>query len=241
MDSRLYLVQAGVVMGYTIIQLLLAGGSMLDPLYDSAVSSFTRSVWCGFGWTTPLGGMMAMRFYVMFDGSVMTLIPESVFYLLLFSQPLLTLSLVYWFFMVVFVILMICDGFPQLDITGIRIVRSVSFGVALGFAVMTGVVFGMRGMLTLPLFVTLVIFVCGSGAGMVEPFLYSLSAKNEGGEINGYLRRGSVARARPASMANTEATRPHGSSSDATQRMTKHYIPLAVQMPSGGVGGKKAV
>lgn len=244
-DSPFYLAQAGIVIGYIIIQLLLAGGAMLDPLYDPSMSSFTRSVWCGFGWIVPLGGMMAMRFYIMFDGSVMTLIPDSVFYLLLFSQPLLTLSLIYWVFIMVFVILMICDGFPQLRLTGIRIVRSVFFGIVLAFAVVTGVVLGMRGMLTAPIFVSLCILVCGSCAGMVEAYMYRLSIELDSVDTNGYLRRSPVTRPTRGhhhGMTSSESVISNSSSSsNATQRMTKHYIPLAVQMPVGGGGGKKGV
>lgn len=163
MDSPLYMVQAGVVMGYILIQLFLAGGQMFD---DN-----TRSVWSGAACGSTLGLLLAIRFIIMFDDSTLVLVPASVVYLLLFSQPLIGLAVIYWLFFCAFFVLLIFEGIPQLTLFGFRIVRSVTVGLAAAFVVVSCVVFGLRGMLTLPLFSVLIVFLGISVVGVLEAYL----------------------------------------------------------------------
>ena len=206
-DSPMYMAQAGVVAGYLLVHLLIAGGQQLDPAH--------RTVWSGSSWTATLGLMLAARFTIVFDGSTMKLIPDSVFYLLLFSQPLVTLSIVFWLFLVAFIALAGCEGIPKINLLGLRIIRSISFGITAAFVVTSGVVFGLRGMLTMPLLFALLVLFFGSLWGVVEAFL---------------------ARAGPVPAAGQQ---PAGTSNNrgmqAPQR-PRTYIPVPVQMP----GGKKA-
>jgi hypothetical protein len=184
--------------------------------------------------------LLTSRFIIVFDGSSVTLVPDSVFYLLLFSQPLMTLSFIYWTFLETFLILMICEGIPVQTLLGLRIVRSVTFGVTLGFTVLSATVFGLRGMLTLPLFLTLVVTLLSSFMSMLEVFLGRLEEPDEYGHSAGYLRRSSSSSTRNPIFAGPnqrESVLVGPRASVSNQRMSRHYIPVPVQMQ----GGKKAV
>jgi hypothetical protein len=238
-DTPLYLAQAGILTGYLLIHLILAGAQVLDIPPQASITS--RTVWSGTSWGITLGALLASRFVIMFDGSTVTLVPESVFYLLLFSQPLLTLSIIYWLFMEAFFVLMVLEGIPQLTLTAFRIVRSVTFGITMGFAIVSGIVFGLRGMLTVPLFLTLCLLVISSVIGMVEAFLGRLP-ETTGGNMMGYSRRvatttrGQTSFQQRSSVVVTPQSTSSGSST--SHRMSRHYIPVPIQMPTPG---KKAL
>ena len=210
-DSPLYMVQAGLLCGYLLVHLLLAGAQVLDSGQE------TRSIWMGTGWGVTLGIMLSARFIVMFDGSAMTLVPDSVIYLLLFSQPLVTLGVVYWLFLQAFMAIMIAEGVPQLNILGIKIVRSVAFGVTVAFVIVSGAVLGLRGMLTLPLACTLLVLVLCSAFGVVEAYMGKIP------ELAPTTVRRILPPAPPTAMPN--------------QRTSRNYIQVPVQM----VAGKKGV
>jgi hypothetical protein len=169
MESPLYMVQAGLTLGYILIQLLLAGGQMFD--------ANTRSVWSGAACGPTLGLLLTIRFIIMFDDSTLVLVPASVVYLLLFSQPLIGLSVVFWLFFYAFFVLLIFEGIPQLTLFGFRVVRSVAVGLSAAFVVISGIVFGLRGMLTLPLFLVLLVFLGISVVGVLEAYLGELPYK----------------------------------------------------------------
>jgi hypothetical protein len=162
-DSPLSVVQAGILAGYLLIHLLVAGGQLLDASH--------RSIWAGCSWATTLATVLSVRCAIVFDGSAFTIIPDSATHLLLFSLPLLSLSMIFWALFLGFSVLAACEGIPTLDLIGFRVLRSINFGALLGFAVMAGVVFGMRGMLTMPLFVALVLLALGGLIGVLEAFL----------------------------------------------------------------------
>ena len=244
-DTPLYLAQAGILTGYLLIHLILAGAQVLDttPSQASMNSQYppSRTVWSGTSWGIMLGALLASRFVIMFDGSTVTLVPDSVFYLLLFSQPLLTLSIIYWLFMEAFFVLMVLEGIPQLTLTAFRIVRSVTFGITMGFAIVSGIIFGLRGMLTVPLFLTLCLLVISSVIGMVEAFLGRLP-ETTGGNMMGYSRRVvSTTRGQTPFQQRSSAAVPSQSTSSvssSSHRMSRHYIPVPIQMPTPG---KKAL
>jgi hypothetical protein len=209
-DSPLYMGQAGVLAGYLLVHLLVAGGQQLDPTH--------RTVWSGTSWSATLGMLLAARFIIVFDGSTMKLIPDSVFYLLLFSQPLVTLSLVFWLFFVAFIALVGCEGVPKINLLGLRIIRSIGFGITAAFVVTSGIVFVLRGMLTMPLLFALVVLFLGALGGVLEAFLAKTGT--------------SLAAAAPQQAAGTTTS---GRGALPSQR-PRTYIPVPVQMP----GGKKA-
>ena len=124
--------------------------------------------------------------------------------------------MVYWLFLYAFLIIMMCEGFPQLNQFGIRIVRPVALGVTVAFVITSSVVLGMRGMLTLPLFLTLMVLVLSSAFGVVEAYL------------------GKIPQA-PTSGRRIAASLPPQST--LNPRQTRTYIPVPVQM----VAGKKGV
>jgi hypothetical protein len=162
-DSPLYVMQAGVLIGYLLVQLIVAAGQLLD--------TEMRSVWGGVTWGNTLALMLTARFIIMFDGSTLVLLPDSVIYVLLFSKPLMSLSIIYWLLLDAFILLTVLEGLPQLNIIGFRIVRGVSLGVTLFFVVLSCVVHGVRGMLTPPLFLGLCLVMLASVLGILEAFL----------------------------------------------------------------------
>lgn len=173
-DTPLYLAQAGTLTGYLVVQLLLAGAQQLDAAH--------RTVWSGGAWTWTLAMMLTSRFIIIFDGSTLTLIPETVFYLRLYTQPLLSLSIVCWALLLAFIALALCEGLPRTEMKGddgvirvnpasFRIVRSVGFGLIFAFVVGACAIFGVRGMLTTPLFMALLILFLGGLGGVLEAFL----------------------------------------------------------------------
>lgn len=166
MDSPLFVVQAGLLVGYLIVQFLIAGFQVLDEGH--------RTVWCGTGWTHVLGAMLAARCVVVFDGSTLAIVPDAVYDIMFFLRPFSTIvlpSLLYQVFALAFLGFSVVEGAPTLDPLGFRIVRSVAMGVSAGFAVLTGLVFGLLGMLTPPLLLALCVLVVGAVVGMLEAFL----------------------------------------------------------------------
>jgi hypothetical protein len=203
-DSPLYLAQAGTLAGYLIVHLLLAGAQQLDVSH--------RTVWSGTAWSSVLGMLLASRFIIVFDGSTLTLVPEGVFYLRLYSQPLLTLSVVFWLFFLAFIVLAGCEGAPRLNVLGFRIVRSAGFGVNAAFVVVSCVVFGLRGMLTTSLFTALLFLFFGSLGGVLEAFL------------------GQEPERKPVSLG------PVAHQARVPQSGQRARLPIPVQMPGGKKG-----
>jgi hypothetical protein len=202
-----------------------------------------RSVWAGGAWSQTLAILLACRFIVLFDmsGSVQQargmqtlVVPDMVFYLLVFSQPLLSLSFLYWLGMLVFLVLLLSEGIPTMGLVGIKIVRSVQFGLILGFTVLSSVELWEGGMLTVPLLSTMGVTVTASGVAMLEAYLGMTPRDAEragflGGEIGGYARRPPV---------STPLPRPHAPFGPPLPRQDmRGVIPVPVQMQRG----KKAV
>ena len=86
----------------------------------------------------------------------------------------------YWLFFYTFFVLLIFETIPQLTLFGFRVVRSVTLGVSAAFVVVSGVIFGLRGMLTLPLFAVLLVLLCLSVVGVLEAYLGSLPSYSQG-------------------------------------------------------------
>lgn len=166
MDSPLFVVQAGLLVGYLLVQFLIAAFQVLDEGH--------RTIWCGTAWTHVLGVMLSARCVVVFDGSTLAIVPDAVYDIMFFLRPFSTLvlpSVLYQAFTLAFLVFALVEGAPTLDPLGFRIVRSVAMGVSAGFAVLTGLVFGLLGMLTPPLLLALCVLALGNAVGMLEAFL----------------------------------------------------------------------
>jgi hypothetical protein len=108
---------------------------------------------------------------------------------------------------------------PQLNLLGIKIVRSVAFGVTLAFVITSAVVLGTRGMLTVPLFCTLMVLLLCSAFGVVEAYM------------------GKVPEVAPTTVRRVMPAAPLSTDVPVIQRSSRNYIQVPVQM----VAGKKAV
>lgn len=228
--SSIFMVSGGILIGYLLVHLLLAGGQML--------AASPRTVWGGGGWSLALAFLLACRFIVLFDMSTSfvmdqlagvrtVVIPDMVFYLLIFSQPLLSLATLYWLVMIIFLVLMMCEGIPTMGLLGIRIIRSVEFGLVLGFAVFSSVELWEGGMLTLPLLISLLIMLAGSAVAMLEAYL-GVTPVNA--ERLGMLGDHASFTKRPVSATPPfTAQRPGAVWESGAQRMQRDYIPIPIQ------------
>lgn len=240
-DTPLYVVEAGVLLGYLVVHLIMAGAQMLE------LGGGSRGIWTGGAGSLAYAMMVTCRFIILFNGKTNNLVPHTVFYLLVYSQPLLSLSTVYWLFMCVFMILLICEGIPTMDLTGIRVTRAVSSGVVAFFVVLTVYELWAGGMLTSSLLVSLILLLLWSCFGIVEAFLgqpYSVIKAAEAREALNYYyptsypaRRmmagggGQVVqtRARDSVVVPVQGVQP-------VQRLTKEIIPVPIQMQPGKKG-----
>ena len=202
-DSSLYLVQAGVTLGYLVVHLLLAGAPMLDPQ--------NRTLWPGPAFGTALAALLAARLFVVFQGSILTIAPSSSIYVLLFSMPLVSLSFIYFWFMLALTVLMAAEGVSGLNRTGLKVTRCLALGMLLLFAGVSMAVLQDRKMLTLGIFAGLVCTIPPAIFGVVEAF----AAQDPAAESGAQSRRGRA---------------PAGT-------RTQYYIPVPVQVE----GGKKGV
>lgn len=233
-DTPLYLVEAGILLGYLKVHLLMAGAQMLES---------SRSVWVGGAWSVAFGLLLACRFVVLFNVNTNNMIPNTVHYLLIFSQPLLSLSTLYWLFLCVFLVLLICDGIPTMGITGVRVVRSVIFGVVASFAIITVSELWDGGMLTPPLLLTLGILLFGSGICMLEAYVGQMPpppvAGHDALSYYPYTPRRITTGGVQVHARDSVAVPVYGGGAPPTsvmQRLTREIIPVPIQMQPGKKG-----
>lgn len=203
-DSSFYLVQAGITLGYLVVHLLLAGAPMLDPQ--------NRTLWPGPAFGTALGGLLAARLFVVFQGSVLSIVPSSSIYVLLFSMPLISLSVIYFWFMLPLMVLMAAEGVSGLNRTGLKVIRCLTLGMLLLLAGMSMVVLQERSMLTPGIFAGLLVTIPPAIFGVVEAFAAQDSTPSESTLQSRRGRVGAGGRA-------------------------QYYIPVPIQVE----GGKKGV
>ena len=230
-DTPLYLAEAGVIGGYLIVHLIMAGAQMLaDPA--------SRSIWGGGGWSMAFTMLLACRFVVLFNSNTSHMIPATVFYLLVFSQPLLSMSTLYWLCMCVLMVLLLCDGIPTLNITGVRVVRSVSFGIVSVFVGLSAVELWLSGTLTPPLMVSLSIAWAGNGLALVEAFLAQARPWPPSSDTSGYYPYNARPIPAPRGLIHSRdsvAVRVN-SVPPPVQRLTRDVIPVPIQMQPGKKG-----
>jgi len=157
-DSALYLLSAGVLVGAALVHLLVAGAAMYD--HDN------RTAWPGVGWANSLAALLAARLAIVFDGSAVALCPPESFYVQLFTQPLVSVSVVLILFMLIFLVWIVVDGL-RLSVSAWRALRILNLVFHVAFA---GTCFGVlaeRGLLTLQLIVALSLCVAVALQGCV--------------------------------------------------------------------------
>ncbi len=231
--SQVSIAISGILIGYLLVQLFLAGGQLLGD-------GSSRTVWGGGTWSLALAILLACRFIVLFDmsGSVIvdkmarlrvTVIPDLVFYLLIFSQPLLSLATLYWLAMLFFLILLFLEGIPTINLVGIRVIRSIEFVALLVFSVFSSVELWEGGMLTLPLAVTMCVMVMGSFLGTLEAYLGVTAGAARGG-VGAHVSA-------PAIAAQSRQTPSWVGGGGGAPRLYRDVIPVPIQMQRGGKKG----
>lgn len=161
-NSTMYFVQAGVILGYLLVHLMIAGAGMLEV--DS------KSVWPGPAWGMALIALVAYRFYVVFDGSVKgaSLRPQGFYYFQLFSEPIWTLSSLFLLSFEASLILMALEGAPVPHLPQAKFIRFFVAGFTGVFFIGGCVLLSSKGMLTLPTLTILVLSVPPAIAGTIE-------------------------------------------------------------------------
>ena len=161
-SSSMYFLQAGVLVGYLLIHLLIAGAGMLDA--DS------QGVWPGPAWGVALIALAAYRFYVVFDGSAKgaSLRPQGFYYFQLFSEPIWTLSSIFLLFFEGALILMALEGAPLPQLSQAKFVRFFVMGFTGVFFFGGCVILAGKGMLTPPTFLILIMSLPAAIVGTIE-------------------------------------------------------------------------
>ena len=157
-DSSLYVLSAGILVGAVLVHLLVAGAAMYD--HDN------RTAWPGVGWANSLAALLAARLAVVFDGSAVALCPPESFYIQLFTQPLVSVSVVLILFMLIFLIWIVVDGL-KLSVMVWRALRILNMVFHVAFAATCFGVLAERGMLTLQFIVALLLCVAVAVQGCV--------------------------------------------------------------------------
>lgn len=234
-DTPLYVVEAGIIGGYLVVHLLMAGAQMLDD-------KTSRSIWGGGAWSTAFAILLTCRFIILFQKDTNNLVPDTIFYLLIFSQPLLSLSVLYWLVLCVFMILLICDGIPTMNIVGVRVVRSVIFGAVTGLVAITVYELWSGGMLTLSLLASLILLLLGSGLAMLEAYVGRSYASipplaaSDAHNYYPYTARRMAGVPRGTINARDSVVVPLGHGDVPVQRLTRDIIPVPIQMHPGKKG-----
>ena len=162
-DTPFFLVPAGVLAGYSVVQFLTAA---------SGVSSLqgVNSIWPGFTWGPVMAILQCMRFLVLYSNMISPICPESVQYLQLLGVPLIGFYVIYYFFIAAFIGIIVLDCVPFKNITKI-IIRSVGLGIMVVYVLLSIVSSYERIVLTIPLLIAIIIPLFPSLWGLLELFL----------------------------------------------------------------------
>lgn len=162
-DTQFFLVPAGVLAGYSVVQFLTAA---------SGVSSLqgVNSIWPGFTWGPVMAILQCMRFLVLYSNMISPICPESVQYLQLLGVPLIGFYVIYYFFIAAFIGIIVLDCVPFKNITKI-IIRSVGLGIMVVYVLLSIVSSYERIVLTIPLLIAIIIPLFPSLWGLLELFL----------------------------------------------------------------------
>ena len=162
-DSSYYVIPAGLLLGGMLTQFVLAGAGMYDHE--------RRTGWPGAGWGNALGALLCARLATVFDGSLVVIYPEVGFYLQLFSQPLIPLSVAFILLMLVFILFICIDGIA-LSVLEWRVVRGINMALHAGMSALCCTVLAVRGMLTPQFVASCVVCFAVSAAGFAWTFMH---------------------------------------------------------------------
>lgn len=161
-DSSLYLAQAGGVLAYLVIQLVVSGAALLD--------SERRSLWMGPAWGCGLGVLLCGRFISAFDGMARGLSPQAK-YLEIYTLPVAEFAFLLYGFMYLLGILGALEGMLFPGLVWRKSVRYVTLAAVLLFAPFLGYSLGSKGMLTPGVVGLLCLAIAITIVGVVEAAL----------------------------------------------------------------------
>ncbi len=166
-DSQLYLIQAGNVIGYLLVQLIVSGAPILDPE--------VRSLWPGSMWGNSLLCMLCMRFVIMFDSTALGVkeVDDHFFFLMFFSEPIQALEITFMCFLVFFLILMALQGCPFLRPVDLLYVSVINAGGSFVFCIVAFSILYERNLLTVQTLMPLIIPLFPIFYGVVQLMLVS--------------------------------------------------------------------
>lgn len=161
-DTGLFLVQAGALLGYLVVQLVLAGAALLDSDHGSLWPG--PSVGCG------LGVLLCSRFISVFDGMAKGTAGGSG-YLEIFTLPVVEYTFLLYTLMYLMAVLAALDGMLFPGLAWRKSVRFVAMAfVPLGAAFIAYALLS-KGMLTPCLAVLLGLMILSAVVGTVEAAL----------------------------------------------------------------------
>lgn len=166
-DSLFYMIQAGNILGFLLIHLLLAGAPVIDME--------TRTLWPGSAWGNGLSCLLCMRFSIIFDASARGVreTDDQFFYFMFFSEPIQGLEVVFLSFLLFFLILMALRGCEFLRAADHWYILLVNGGGTLVFVVSSVSILFDRSLLTLPLLAVLLVPLIPAAWGVMEALVPS--------------------------------------------------------------------
>lgn len=215
--SSMYLIYAGSVIGYLVVQLLVAASHMLDVERRS-------SIWPGPAWGMALLSLLAFRGFVTFDGSASggVEVDKQFFYFKLFSEPILLLSVAFGAAFCAGMFLLVLEGLFMQSLIQRKFVRLFALGFTLLFFVASSLVFYDKGMLTTSLFIVLSLTILPAIVGAVQA--------NKAREISFSVHTPTQIRLPPSGKANPRSV--YNRVAPSSGRLIRHLIPIPVEMQS---------
>ena len=213
----MYLVYAGSVLGYLIVQLLVAASHMLD-------SDRRSSLWPGPAWGMALLTLLAFRGLVTFDGSASggLEVDKQFFYFKLFSEPILLLSVAFGATFCVGVLMLVLEGLYMQNLTQRKFVRFFALGFTLLFFFASSLAFFDKGMLTTPLFIVLSLTIPPAVIGAVQ----ATKAKALPSSVHTPTHHHPPPSSKPTARSVYNRVAP------SNGRLIRHLIPVPVEMLS---------
>lgn len=158
--SPFYVVQAAALLGYLIVQLLVAGAGMMDAGLDT--------LWPGSFWYLCLCMLLCCRFVSIFDGTPKAVTSGPSRYIQLFSRPLVELASVFAFLLNFLGSLLGVEGLPFDGLEWRKGLRYVTFVATMIFFISVASILSVKGVLT-PSVLALLFLILGVGiASLVE-------------------------------------------------------------------------
>jgi hypothetical protein len=161
-DTQFFLLQAGAMMGYLVVQLVVSGAALLD--------SEQRSLWPGPSWGCGLGVLLCGRFISAFDGMAKGTTREAR-YLEIFSLPVAEYTFLLYVLMYLLAVLAGLDGMLFPGLAWRKSARYVTMAAVPVFAAFMAYALLAKGMLTPAVCALLLLMIIVAIAGTVEAAL----------------------------------------------------------------------